>query len=222
MRLFLVRHGVTLYNLQARYTGQADIPLSPLGVRQAEAVGLRLASEHIDAVVSSDLERARVTARAIAQHHDLPVLEDADLRENGLGVWEGLTYAELRAQNAALLERWQVEPDAAPPGGETMFQVHERVKRALADWQARYPEGNVVWSTHGGFIVVTLCHLLGLDLTHRRQFRLGNASITEVDFSRGYPVLLYINETAHTRGLAVDDELDSASTQPLPRPPARG
>jgi broad specificity phosphatase PhoE len=212
VRLFLVRHGVTPYNIQARYTGQADIPLSPLGVRQAEAVGLRLASEHIDAVVSSDLERARVTAQAIAQHHGLPVLEDADLRETGLGVWEGFTYAEVRAQDPDLSARWQVDPDIAPPGGETMFQVRDRVQRALARWQAHFPEGAVVWSTHGGFIGITLCHLLGLDLTHRRQFRLGNTSISEVDFSRSYPVLLYVNETAHTRGLSVDDELDSAST----------
>lgn len=212
MRLFLVRHGITPYNIQARYTGQADIPLSPLGVRQAEAVGLRLASEHIDAVVSSDLQRARVTAQAIAWHHDLPVQEDPDLRENGLGDWEGLTFAEVRARNAELLIHWHLEPDAAPHGGETMFQVRERAERALARWQARYPEGTVVWSTHGGFIGIVLCHLLGLDLIHRRQFILGNTSITAVDFRRGYPLLLYVNETAHTRGLAVDDELDSAST----------
>ncbi|HLI06203.1 MAG TPA: histidine phosphatase family protein [Ktedonobacteraceae bacterium] len=212
MRLFLVRHGVTPYNLQARYTGQADIPLSPLGVREAEAVGLRLASEHIDAVVSSDLERARVTAQAIAQHHGLSVLEDPDLRETGLGNWEGLTFAEVRAQQPDLLLHWYLEPGAAPHGGETMFQVRERAERALARWQALYPEGAVVWSTHGGFIGIMLCHLLGLDLTHRRQFRLGNTSITAVDFSRSYPVLLYVNETAHTRGLSADDELDSAST----------
>jgi 2,3-bisphosphoglycerate-dependent phosphoglycerate mutase len=212
VRLFLVRHGVTPYNIQARYTGQADIPLSPLGVRQAEAVGFRLASEHIDAIVSSDLQRARVTAQAIAHHHGLPVLEDADLRETALGVWEGFTYAEVRVQNPELVAHWQVGPDIAPPGGETMLQVRERLVRALARWQANYPEGTVVWSTHGGFIGVMLCHLLGLDLTRRRQFRLGNTSITEVDFSRGYPVLLYVNEIAHIRGLAVDDELDSAST----------
>ncbi len=212
MRLFLVRHGITMYNLQGRYTGQADIPLSPLGVRQAEAVGLRLASEHIDTVVSSDLQRARITAQAIARHHRLSVQEDADLRENGLGDWEGLTFAEVRARSPELLVHWHLEPDAAPHGGETMFQVHERAKRALGRWQANYPQGTVVWSTHGGFIGVMLCHLLGLDLTHRRQFILGNTSITAVDFSRGYPILLYVNETAHTRGLAVDDELDSAST----------
>lgn len=212
MRLFLVRHGITPYNIQARYTGQADIPLSPLGLRQAEAVGLRLASEHIDAVISSDLRRALVTAQAIARHHDLPVQEDADLRETGLGDWEGLTFTEVRARHAELWTRWQVEPDSAPHGGETMSQVRERVERALARWQASYPEETMVWSTHGGFIGVMLCHLLGLALTRRRQFRLGNTSITEVDFSRSYPVLLYVNEIAHTRGLAIDDELDSAST----------
>jgi broad specificity phosphatase PhoE len=205
VQLFLVRHGVTPYNIQHRYIGQADIPLSPLGMRQAEAVGLRLASEHIDAIVSSDLQRSRVTAQAIAKHHDLFVLEDADLREIGLGIWEGSTYAEVWAQNPALSARWQVELDVAPPGGETVFQAHERVERALARWQARYPEGTVVWSTHSGFIRVTLCHLLGLDLTRRRQFHLDNTSITEVDFSRGYPVLLYVNEIAHIRGLSVDE-----------------
>ena len=212
MRLLLVRHGVTYYNTEARYTGQADIPLSPLGELQAQAVAQRLASEHIDAIVASDLQRARVTAQAIACHHDLPVQEDSDLRETALGQWEGSTYADIRAQNPELVKRWRIDPTCAPAGGETMMQVRDRAARALERWQARYPQGTVLWSTHGGFIGVLLCHLLDIDLNRRRQFRFGNTSITDIDLSRSYPVLLCLNETTHIRGLAVDDELDTNST----------
>ena len=72
MRLIVVRHGETLYNIQNRITGQSDVPLSPLGERQAELVGAYLAHEKIDLIVSSDLQRARVTAQAIALSHNLP------------------------------------------------------------------------------------------------------------------------------------------------------
>ena len=76
MRLIVVRHGETLYNLEDRLTGQSDIPLSSLGERQATLVGTFLATEQVDVVVSSDLQRARKTAMAIAAHHDLLVEED--------------------------------------------------------------------------------------------------------------------------------------------------
>lgn len=80
MRLILVRHGETPYNTQHRITGQTDVPLNPLGQQQAELVGAYLARDTIDVIVSSDLQRTRATASAIARTHDLPVEEDADLR----------------------------------------------------------------------------------------------------------------------------------------------
>lgn len=212
MRLLLVRHGVTTYNTDARYTGQADVPLSRLGMLQAEAVAQRLASEPIDAIVSSDLQRARVTAEAIARHHDLPVWEDSDLRETSLGIWEGFTYADVQAREPELVNRWRTNPTIAPPRGETLMQVRDRAARALERWRTSYPAGTVLWSTHGGFLGVLICLLLEIDLNRRRQFRFGNTSITDIDLSRSYPVLLTLNEITHIRGLAVDVELDSTST----------
>src|ERR1700693_4379213 len=88
LRLLLVRHGLTHSNVQARYSGQTDVPLTEVGERQAEAVGKRLAAEPLDVIVSSDLQRASKTADAIARHHGLPVWHDADLRETHLGEWE--------------------------------------------------------------------------------------------------------------------------------------
>ena len=88
MRLILVRHGETVYNAQARFTGQSDVPLSVLGRRQTAVLGECLATECLDVIVTSDLERTRALAEAIARYHALPIWEDINLRELALGEWE--------------------------------------------------------------------------------------------------------------------------------------
>jgi alpha-ribazole phosphatase len=199
LRLLLVRHGATFNNIEARYTGQSDVELSPSGEHQARLLGERLAGEALDVIVTSDLRRTRATAQAIAQYHDLPVWEDSDLREFALGSWEELPYAEVKARDAALLERWRSDPENnAPPGGETGAQVRERLLRALERWQKTYPKGTVVWVTHGGAIGVLLCHLLGMDLSRRNQFHTSNASITELRLGGHFAILKYFNDTAHS------------------------
>src|ERR1700687_5980435 len=120
MRLIVVRHGETFYNAERRLTGQSDVPLNPLGERQAAALADCLATEHLDAIITSDLERTRVTARAIAYNHGLHVQEDSDLRELAFGEWEGYTYDEVLARDANLASLWRADPSQyAPPGGET-------------------------------------------------------------------------------------------------------
>ncbi len=197
MRLLLVRHGLTLSNVQGRYTGQSDVPLTEVGERQAEAVGKRLASESLDVIVSSDLQRARDTANAIAHHHNLPVWNDADLREASLGEWEGLTYREVSTLYRELVLQRREDPNFSAPGGEFVIQIRDRVIRARTRWQSQYPNSTVVWVTHAGVIEVSLCLFLGIDLKHRRQFRHNNASITEFDLSRDYGILVSLNNTDH-------------------------
>jgi probable phosphoglycerate mutase len=197
VRLLLVRHGLTLSNVQGRYTGQSDVPLTQVGERQAEAVGKRLATEGLDVIVTSDLQRARNTANAIARHHNLPVWNDADLREASLGEWEGLTYREVSTLYRELVLQRREDPNFSAPGGESVIQIRDRVTRARARWQSQYPNSTVVWVTHAGVIEVSLCLFLGIDLKHRRQFRHDNASITEFDLSRDYGVLVSLNNTEH-------------------------
>ena len=181
MRLLLIRHGSTLDNEQGRLTGQADVPLSPLGERQAVLLGERLANETLDIIVTSDLQRARATGAAIAHYHQIPVYEDAAIREISLGEWEGVTLSELMERDAEAITRWQNEPlNVKPPGGETITQLHDRVVPALEFWYANYPDSTVVWVTHGGVIRVLLCHLLNADLNSWGQFKRENASVTEV------------------------------------------
>jgi len=204
LRLILVRHGETPYNTQHRITGQTDVPLNPLGQQQAELVGAYLARDTIDVIVSSDLQRTRATASAIARTHDLPVEEDADLREIAMGVWEGLTGQEITARFPDSRVRWSDDPKhyAIPDGGETITQVQERVARAVERWQTRYPDATVVWATHGGLIGITVCHLLNLDISRRWQFRHENASITEFFLAPGRVILTRLNETAHLANIS--------------------
>jgi broad specificity phosphatase PhoE len=201
VRLLLVRHGTTENNLKQQMTGQSDVPLSELGKSQARAVGKYLAQEKLDVIFSSDLQRARDTAREIARYHHLPVLEDPDLREIRMGEWEGLTVEEIMARD---LETWKyVRRDPArhaPPGGENFAQLRERAARALQRCQERYADKTVLWTTHGGLIGAAVCHALQLDLIYRQCFRHENTSITELRFGEGrLPLIERLNDTAHLR-----------------------
>ena len=203
MRLLVVRHGATAYNSEARFTGQTDAPLSALGERQAQALGQCLATVALAAIVSSDLQRARATAAAIAAVHQPPtplITIDPDLREIAMGAWEGRVLADIAAREPELLAAWRADPEhVAPSGGETVAQLRARLARALDRWQARYPDTDtpVVWVTHGGVIGVLLCHLLGMELKRRGQFERDNTGITEIAMGKPYPRLLRLNDTAH-------------------------
>ncbi len=207
MRLLVVRHGATLNNASGRYTGQSDAGLSPLGIRQAEALSERLAGQHFDCIVTSDLLRARETAERIAgRHHDTPLIADPDLREVSMGAWEGLTHAEAMTRDPGAMEQWTADPCTfAPPGGETLTALRDRLARALDHWTQTHPNGTVLWVTHGGAVGVLLCHALGLDLGRRLQFRRDNAAITELAVGDGAMLIVRHNDTAHLEHLRDDD-----------------
>jgi broad specificity phosphatase PhoE len=199
LRLLLIRHGSTLDNEQQRYTGQADVPLSPLGESQVAILGRRLANEALDIIVTSDLQRARATGAAVARYHQIPVYEDAAIREISLGAWEGVTFAELLERDTEAYIGWQNEPlNVRPPGGETIIQLRDRVVRALEFWYTNYAEDTVVWVTHGGVIRVLLCHLLNVDLNSWGQYKRENAPITEVRLDQTAGGLIYLVEGPRT------------------------
>ncbi len=204
MRLFLVRHGITEWNQKRRLQGQTDVPLAPEGVEQARRVAARLASQPLDAVWSSDLSRARVTAEMIAQEHNLSVRTTPLLREAMMGDWEGLTEAEVRARGEG--EAWSryMQDSVAnrPPGGETMEAIWDRVLAGLAEVRRAHSEGNIALVGHGGSMRAILCHALGAPMPSMRHIWLDNASLSLIDFGgRGWVKLM--NDTTHL-GLEAD------------------
>src|SRR5690349_15849943 len=101
MKLFCVRHGETVYNMAGRIQGQFDSQLSPLGLRQCQAVAEALAIEAVDAVIASPLSRALQSAQVIADHLRLPVEVDPRLMEINAGIFQGHTWEEIEAKYAA-------------------------------------------------------------------------------------------------------------------------
>ena len=116
-RLLLARHGQSVSNAVRRFQGAQDVALSPLGVRQAEALGLAVGRRPIAHVYASPLERARHTAQIALAGLDLPLTVVDDLRELSLGEWEGCTVEEIRAQPGDPYAQWVRDPGAVPAPG---------------------------------------------------------------------------------------------------------
>lgn len=155
-QLYLVRHGATAANLEGRYIGWEEHPLSPEGEEQAARLAAHLQSQRITAIVSSDLTRALQTARAISQATGVAVQPDPRLREANFGQWSGLTYGEIAARAPEALQAWLSDPErVAPPGGESLAALRERVLPAIP-----HCDGAVL-VTHGGVIRTVLAHLTG-------------------------------------------------------------
>jgi len=149
-RLIIIRHGETEWNRDKRMQGTTDTQLSDVGRAQAQALGRRLAGRGFSALYSSDLARARETARAIAEHAGREILEERRLQERRFGIFEGLTAAEIVArypqEHARFASR---DPDYEVPGGESARAFTQRCLGCLAEIAGRHAGGEVVVVTHG-------------------------------------------------------------------------
>lgn len=197
MRLFVIRHGETAWNREGRIQGHRDSPLTERGVAQARAVGGRLARERIDALYTSDLGRARETARSIGEAIGLEPRERPGLRERRYGVLEGLTWAEARERGPDDLARFSVDADYAVPGGESAAGFRDRVLSALAAIVADRAGERVAVVTHGGVVDVLHRELAGLPLLAPRGFPLVNAAVNEVLHVGGRWELVRWGDAAH-------------------------
>jgi len=194
IRLILARHGETAWNAERRYQGQADVPLSEKGRRQAAALGQRLSGEELHAIYASDLQRAWDTAEIVAQPHPLAVRCEPRLREIDFGAWDGLTRAEIERRYPQALAAWEADPlSAGPPGGENLGRVSARVQAALGDLVHAHQEQTVLLVAHGGSLQVLLCLALGLVPRARWQFRLSAASLSELLLYEDGAVLSMLN-----------------------------
>jgi len=197
LHLMLVRHGVTEWNAQRRYQGQTDVPLSGLGMRQAELVAGRLAGEKIDAVYASDLSRAWETARIIAWESGLEVFPEQRLRELKFGILEGLTFDEAEAQHPEMIAAWLEDFNNTPGGAETIQGFNQRIVSLLDDLKGKHDEQVVLLVGHGGSLSEILRVVLGLSWEKRWYLEIENASLSEVLISDDYISIKRLNDTCH-------------------------
>jgi probable phosphoglycerate mutase len=205
--LFVVRHGETLWNRDGRQQGQLDGELSPLGVRQAEALARGLAAERLDALYSSGLGRAVQTADVIGRELGLQVRTDARLRERHLGMLQGMTMSDFEREHPDEFARFRSDDaDYVVPGGESVRQRHERHVAAATELARRHAGGRVAVVAHGGVLNSLIRHTLGLPMAGPRRYSLYNASINVFSVAQAEWRLLRWGDTHHLEGLDTLDD----------------
>jgi probable phosphoglycerate mutase len=180
-RVIAIRHGETAWNVDNRIQGQLDIGLNEAGLWQAARVAQALSDEPIDTIYASDLSRAWQTAQAIAEVVACPLRPAPGLRERGFGEFEGLTYAEIEATWPDMSRQWrQREPLWAPPGGESLVVLRERVLTTVTRLAAQHIGDQIVLVAHGGVMDMLYRLATGQDLQAPRAWQLGNAAINRL------------------------------------------
>ena len=193
-----MRHSNTELNCGERYWGHSDVELSAAGLRQAERLRDRLATEKIDTIYSSDLQRASVTAKIIASRHQLDIITCAELQEINFGELEGLTFDEIsRLYPEVAKLREARSPKLKYPGGESPDQFNNRVSKFLGRLENHAPEETILVVAHSGVLRTLVCQLLGIGLRYRWQFRLDLASLSIIETYPQEAILSLLNDVSH-------------------------
>lgn len=205
-RFLLIRHGETDWNRAGKFQGQIDVPLNENGRQQASLAAEFLKTIQIDFGFTSPMSRPKETAEIIIAGRDLTLVENADLREIGHGLWEGKYESEIEAEYPGKLQQWHTHPESVQmPEGENLQDVWTR---ATAAWQqilqhvGNVPQTGIVVA-HDATNKVLLCHLLGLGLADIWKIKQGNGAVTVIDYPdgiEGQPVIQALNLTSHLAG----------------------
>jgi 2,3-bisphosphoglycerate-dependent phosphoglycerate mutase len=183
--LILLRHGESQWNLENRFTGWVDVPLSPRGEAEARAAGAKLRGRRIDKLYTSVLKRAIDTATLALEAAGigaLPTERDAALNERMYGDLQGLNKAEAARQfGADQVKLWRRSYDVRPPGGESLADTAARVlpyweRKMLPDLRAGL---HLLVVAHGNSLRALVMHLDGLT---REQ-------VLELEIPTGAPLL---------------------------------
>ncbi len=180
MRLFLVRHGQTAWNILGKAQGHADIPLDPMGLSQAQSLGESFGPPRVDRILSSDLLRAKQTAEPLGLATGAPIAFRTDLRERSFGEWEGKPFEGLYHVMDEQANRDGVSAlRVRPPGGESFADVWARLGAIYAE--IINADDNLAVVSHGGTLSLLLARLIKGTLETSRTLRFGNTAISELN-----------------------------------------
>jgi probable phosphoglycerate mutase len=203
--LLAIRHGETEWNSVGRFQGHLNSVLSEAGLAQASALGARLARERFDLLLSSDLGRALQTASAIAMHTGHEIAVEPRLRERHMGIFQGLTAAEVQSRYPEDYARFKTnDPDYVIPEGESMRQLSERIVSCVDDLAARHAGATLAAVTHGGALAMLYRHANAMPLAAPRDFPLHNAGVNHFRHRLGAWELQRWGDIAHLER-ALDD-----------------
>lgn len=175
MKLYAARHGQTQWNLEDKVCGRTDLPLTEVGLEQAQLLAERTRDLEIDVIISSPMLRARQTAAPTAALHGLEILLDERLIEQNYGIYEGVSRfdKDFLANKRHFAYRY--------PGGESMMDVAHRVYNLLEEIKEKYPDKYVLLVCHGGVCRVIRTYFE--DMTNEDYFHYSeeNAAVREYE-----------------------------------------
>jgi len=204
-RLCIVRHGETAWNAEHRVQGQLDVPLNAVGQAQALAAAKVLQTEKFDVIYASDLSRTQQTAAPTAAALALAVRIEKDLRERHYGIFERLTYAEVKQNYPEDYARFDArEPDYDFRTGESLKVFSERSISAIERIANANLGKNILVFTHGGVLDMLYRNITGLPLSAPRDFGIPNAGLNRVELAAGSWQIRGWSEVAHLDN-ALDD-----------------
>ena len=209
--LYLVRHGRTLGNVQRVLVGSTDIPLDELGVQQAHLVGERLAAAiQADVLLSSPLQRARVTAEIIGGKIGLMPEIRPNLSEWNFGAAEGLSFETIAMEHPDLALRFadHQDFDVGWPDGETRRVFHDRVYDEFLGILTEYESHTLIVVAHGGVFGSLLAQIQGRSPNDPSSFDIRNCSVTHLEVSVDETEVHLLNDVEHLSGLT--DPLDGS------------
>jgi probable phosphoglycerate mutase len=204
-RLCVVRHGETAWNAEHRVQGQLDVPLNEVGQAQAQAAARALAREKFDAIYASDLSRARQTAAPTAELFSMQVVLEKDLRERHYGIFERLTYAEVKLRYPEDYARFEArDPEYDFRTGESLRDFSARSIAVISRLVKQNKGRNILVFTHGGVLDKLYRHITGLPLSAPRDFGIPNAGLNRIELTPGGWQIRAWADVAHL-GRALDD-----------------
>ncbi len=182
--LYFIRHGQSVLNVTKCFTGSIDSALTELGLMQANMAATFFDNIHLDAVYASDLQRAYVTGKVIADAKNVPIYGSKDLREIYAGLWEGVPYAELYDKFPDSYGVWKQDiGNAVCPCGETVAKLQERVNNAVLRIVKENPNGSVAIATHATPIRAMEVIWKNLPISEMKNLEwVSNASVTHVRY----------------------------------------
>lgn len=205
-KLLSVRHGETEFARERRFAGARDVPLTPLGQRQFEAVARALSGAGVDAVYASPLGRSRASAALVAAPHHLQVRVEPAFREMAFGQWEGLTRAEVALGFPREMAAWAVTPHLVqPPGGERLEDVSARVAAGLVTLAGAHAGQTVVLVSHAIVSRLVVLKALGLGPERLWSVDASPAGITEIEYVDGWTTVHRMNTLIHLEAMASDE-----------------
>ncbi len=197
--LVLVRHAVTTFTLEKRFSGVGDPPLIEQGRLQAKVVAERLVSRGgIDLIVSSPLTRCRETASIIAAALGMAVEYDDDLREVDFGAWEGLTFPTVQERWPRELDMWLADTSISPPDGESYDSLRYRISVAQQRVVNRHRGRTICVVTHSRPVAMFVANALDTPSSSVYRLYVDNAGVSEIDYYDDGPMVLRtFNDTSH-------------------------